>query len=216
MDAEVWIDGFSMSGLFVVLGNEDDMALKNLRILIADDEPITRMDLRELLEQAGYRVVGEASDGFDTIELCRSLLPDLVLMDVKMPLLDGLSAARCIHDEHLTDAIVLLTAYSDPEFVENARICGVSIYMVKPVDERILIPNIELAVTRGREQAQLNKNLQTISARLEARKVMERAKGLLMAKNRMTEQEAFDYIRKVSREKNISMKRVAEVIMMRK
>lgn len=216
MDAEVWIDGFSMSGLFVVLGNEDDMALKNLRILIADDEPITRMDLRELLEQAGYRVVGEASDGFDTIELCRSLLPDVVLMDVKMPLLDGLSAARCIHDEHLTDAIVLLTAYSDPEFVENARICGVSIYMVKPVDERILIPNIELAVTRGREQAQLNKNLQTISARLEARKVMERAKGLLMAKNRMTEQEAFDYIRKVSREKNISMKRVAEVIMMRK
>ena len=133
-----------------------------------------------------------------------------------MPLLDGLSASRCIHDEHLTDAIVLLTAYSDPEFVENARVCGVSIYMVKPVDERILIPNIELAVARGREQAQLNKNLQTISARLEARKVMERAKGLLMAKNRMTEQEAFDYIRKVSREKNISMKRVAEVIMMRK
>ena len=205
-----------MSGLFVVLGNEDDMALKNLRILIADDEPITRMDLRELLEQAGYLVVDEASDGFDTIELCRSLLPDLVLMDVKMPLLDGLSASRCIHDEHLTDAIVLLTAYSDPEFVENARVCGVSIYMVKPVDERILIPNIELAVARGREQAQLNKNLQTISARLEARKVMERAKGLLMAKNRMTEQEAFDYIRKVSREKNISMKRVAEVIMMRK
>ena len=205
-----------MSGLFVVLGNEDDMALKNLRILIADDEPITRMDLRELLEQAGYLVVGEASDGFDTIELCRSLLPDLVLMDVKMPLLDGLSASRCIHDEHLTDAIVLLTAYSDPEFVENARVCGVSIYMVKPVDERILIPNIELAVARGREQAQLNKNLQTISARLEAWKVMERAKGLLMAKNRMTEQEAFDYIRKVSREKNISMKRVAEVIMMRK
>lgn len=109
------------------------MALKKLRILIADDEPITRMDLREMLEQAGYSVVGEASDGFDTIQLCKSLLPNVVLMDVKMPLLDGLAASRDIHEEHLADAVVLLTAYSDPEFVERARDAGVSVYMVKPV-----------------------------------------------------------------------------------
>ena len=107
------------------------MALKKLRILIADDEPITRMDLREMLEQAGYPVVGEASDGFDTIQLCKSLLPNVVLMDVKMPLLDGLAASRDIHEEHLADAVVLLTAYSDPEFVERARDAGVSVYMVK-------------------------------------------------------------------------------------
>ena len=106
------------------------MALKKLRILIADDEPITRMDLREMLEQAGYPVIGEASDGFDTIQLCKSLLPNVVLMDVKMPLLDGLAASRDIHEEHLADAVVLLTAYSDPEFVERARDAGVSVLLV--------------------------------------------------------------------------------------
>lgn len=192
------------------------MALKKLRILIADDEPITRMDLREMLEQAGYPVVGEASDGFDTIQLCKSLLPNVVLMDVKMPLLDGLAASRDIHEEHLVDAVVLLTAYSDPEFVERARDAGVSVYMVKPVDERILIPNLELAVARGREQAQLSRDLQTMSSRLESRKLVERAKGLLMSEKGMSEQEAFDYIRKVSRDKNISMRRVSEVIILKK
>lgn len=192
------------------------MALKKLRILIADDEPITRMDLREMLEQAGYPVVGEASDGFDTIQLCKSLLPNVVLMDVKMPLLDGLAAFRDIHEEHLADAVVLLTAYSDPEFVERARDAGVSVYMVKPVDERILIPNLELAVARGREQAQLSRDLQTMSSRLESRKLVERAKGLLMSEKGMSEQEAFDYIRKVSRDKNISMRRVSEIIILKK
>lgn len=192
------------------------MALKKLRILIVDDEPITRMDLREMLEQAGYPVVGEASDGFDTIQLCKSLLPNVVLMDVKMPLLDGLAASRDIHEEHLADAVVLLTAYSDPEFVERARDAGVSVYMVKPVDERILIPNLELAVARGREQAQLSRDLQTMSSRLESRKLVERAKGLLMSEKGMSEQEAFDYIRKVSRDKNISMRRVSEVIILKK
>lgn len=192
------------------------MALKKLRILIADDEPITRMDLREMLEQAGYPVVGEASDGFDTIQLCKSLLPNVVLMDVKMPLLDGLAASRDIHEEYLADAVVLLTAYSDPEFVERARDAGVSVYMVKPVDERILIPNLELAVARGREQAQLSRDLQTMSSRLESRKLVERAKGLLMSEKGMSEQEAFDYIRKVSRDKNISMRRVSEVIILKK
>lgn len=196
------------------------MALKKLRILIADDEPITRMDLREMLEQAGYPVVGEASDGFDTIQLCKSLLPNVVLMDVKMPLLDGLvdglAASRDIHEEHLADAVVLLTAYSDPEFVERARDAGVSVYMVKPVDERILIPNLELAVARGREQAQLSRDLQTMSSRLESRKLVERAKGLLMSEKGMSEQEAFDYIRKVSRDKNISMRRVSEIIILKK
>lgn len=187
-----------------------------MRVIIADDEPITRMDLREMLENEGHQVIGEAADGFDAVELCRKQEPDLVIMDVKMPLMDGLMASHILTDEQLADAVVLLTAYSDREFIEEAKKSGVSSYLVKPVDERSFIPALEIALERGREMKKLKKDFHTISQRLENRTLIEQAKGVLMSRRGMTEQEAYDYIRKVSRMKNISMKKVADVILMRR
>lgn len=188
----------------------------NIRILVVDDEPITRMDLRELLEQSGYFVVDETGDGFGAIELCRRHTPDLVLMDIKMPLLDGLSASKVICDEHLAGAIILLTAYNDRGFVESARDYGAFGYMVKPVDEKSLIPNIELAVARSRESEHLRAEYKSVAERLENRRILEQAKGIVMEEQSLTEQAAYDYIRGISREKNISMRRVAEIILMKR
>lgn len=112
------------------------MANPALRIVIADDEPITRMDLKEFLEERGYSVLGEATDGFDAIEMCKKIKPDLVLMDIEMPLLDGLSAARILQQEQIGATIVLLTAYSEREFIDSAKEIGVSGYLVKPIDEK--------------------------------------------------------------------------------
>lgn len=182
-------------------------------IVIIDDEPITRMDLREMLENAGYRILGEAADGFDAIELCRQRLPDLVLMDIKMPLLDGLSAAKIINEENLAGTVILLTAYNEKEFVNGAKQNGVSGYLVKPIEETQLIPNIELAVARSVEMRKLRKEFERVSERLENRKQIEQAKGIVMKSKGLCEQEAYDYIRKLSQMKNISMKRVSEIIL---
>lgn len=187
----------------------------SLRILISDDEPVTRMDLKEMLEQAGYSVVATSSDGFDAIELCRRHQPDLALMDVKMPLLDGLSAAKIIHEENLASAVVLLTAYSDRTLIEQAKAYGVNGYLIKPIDEKALIPGIELAIARSREQEQLRREVQSVAQQLENRKTIEKAKGKLMKEEALSEQAAFDYIRNISRQKNISMKRVADLILQR-
>ncbi|WP_283674525.1 ANTAR domain-containing response regulator [Butyricicoccus sp. Marseille-Q5471] len=185
-----------------------------LRVIIADDEPITRMDLKEILSEKGYDVVGEAADGFDAIELCKQLSPDLVIMDIKMPLLDGLSAARIVFAEELAGTVILLTAYSEREFIDSAKELGVGGYLVKPVDEKSLIPNIELAVARSREMRQLRRDIAKVSERLENRSIIERAKGKIMARDGLTEQESYDYIRKLSQVKNISMRRVAEIVLM--
>ena len=184
-----------------------------IRVVIADDEPITKMDLNEMLSEAGYEVVGEASDGFDAVEICRKKHPDLVLMDIKMPLLDGLAAAKIIRSENLAETVMMMTAYSEREFVEQAKDCGVGGYLVKPIDEKSLIPNIEVAVNRSREIGKLRKDIEKVNGRLESRAVTEKAKGLLMEQQKMTEQEAYDYIRKLSQTKHLSMKRVAEMIL---
>ena len=184
-----------------------------IRVVIADDEPITKMDLNELLSEAGYEVVGEASDGFDAVEICRKKHPDLVLMDIKMPLLDGLAAAKIIRSENLAETVMMMTAYSEREFVEQAKDCGVGGYLVKPIDEKSLIPNIEVAVNRSREIGKLRKDIEKVNGWLESRAVTEKAKGLLMEQQKMTEQEAYDYIRKLSQTKHLSMKRVAEMIL---
>ena len=123
-----------------------------LKVVIADDEPIIRMDLRELLEENGYEVCGEAADGFDAIDVCRQMKPDVVLMDIKMPLLDGLSAARIMSSEGIETTVVLLTAYREREFINEAKEIGVSGYLLKPIDEKALAPSIELAVAQNRER----------------------------------------------------------------
>ncbi|SBW11667.1 putative transcriptional regulatory protein pdtaR [uncultured Eubacteriales bacterium] len=186
-----------------------------LRVIIADDEPITRMDLKELLTEEGYTVLTEVSDGFDAVENCKMYHPDLVLLDIKMPFLDGLSAAKIIYDEDLADTIIMLTAYSEREFIEQAKSYGVGGYLVKPIDEKSLVPNIELAVARSREMKQLRKDMAKVTERLENRSIIEKAKGQVMAEQNMTEQEAYDYIRKLSQAKNLSMRRVAEIILVK-
>lgn len=192
------------------------MENEKIRIIVADDEPVTKMDLRELLVSAGYEVVAEASDGLDAVELCRQHRPDLILMDVKMPFLDGLSAARMIHEEGLAGAIIMLTAYSERDFISRAKSYGVGGYLVKPIDEKSLVPSIELAIARSQELRQLRKEMEKTAARLENRIIIEKAKGVVMAEQKMTEQEAYDYIRNLSLTKHMSMSRIAEFILMQK
>lgn len=191
------------------------MPTDGIRVVIADDEPITRMDLKELLTEEGYHVVGEAADGFDAVEVCKENRPDLVLMDVKMPLLDGLSAAKIIFEEDLADTVMMLTAYSEREFINRAKDVGAAGYLVKPIDEKSLVPSIEVAVARSKDMKKLRKDMEKVSERLENRSIIEKAKGLVMAQEGMAEQDAYDYIRKLSQAKNISMRRVAEIVLMK-
>lgn len=184
----------------------------NLNVLIVDDEPITRMDLREFLQEAGYNVVAEAGDGFDAVEACKKYHPNLVLMDIKMPYLDGLSASRLILEEGLADAIVLLTAYAEKEFVDEAKSIGVSGYLVKPINGKSLMPSIELLVKHIGEVKKLRKDLDEISERFEKRTIIERAKGYIMEKLSMTEEQAYKYIKNLSLCKSISMHDVAGII----
>ncbi len=187
-----------------------------MRVIVADDEPLIRMDLREILERQGYEVVAEAADGFDVVECCKKEHPDLVIMDVKMPLLDGITAAKIIGQENLAQTVVLLTAYCDREFIEEAKEANVAGYFVKPVNERSFLPGLEIAIERSRKMAMLEKEYEHVNERLERRTLVEQAKGLVMSQKGISEQEAYDYIRNISRTKNISMKRVAEIILMRR
>ena len=185
-----------------------------LRVVIADDEPITRMDIKEILTEKGYEVIGEVADGFDAVEICKAQKPDLVLMDIKMPLLDGLSAARIMAEEGVDAAVVLITAYSEREFIDSAKEIGVSGYLVKPIDEKSLIPSIELAVARNREMQKLQRDIAKVSERLENRSIIEKAKGRIMERDGISEQEAYDYIRKLSLTKSMSMRRIAEILLL--
>lgn len=186
------------------------------KIVIADDEPITRMDIREMLEEAGYVVVGEASDGFDAIEVCKKHLPNIVIMDIKMPLLDGINASKIIIQEGLADGIILLSAYSDTNFVEKAKGAGVIGYLVKPLDNKSLIPAIEVAMSKSNELKEMKNNMISIQKKLEARKVIEKAKGILMTQQGISEEEAFSMIRDLSMKKRVTMKDIAGIIIMSK
>jgi len=184
------------------------------KIVIADDEPITRMDIREILENADYQVLGEASDGFDAVELCKKHHPDLVLLDIKMPLLDGLKAAQIIREEKLAKGVLLITAYSGKEFVDRAKETGVMGYVVKPIREESLLPMVEVAIAKGEEMALMAREIDLAKEQLESRKLIEKAKGFLMKQNKISEEEAFKMIRKISMDKRCSMGEIAKVILM--
>jgi len=183
------------------------------RVVIADDDPIIRMDLREMLGGMKYEVVGEAPDGRAAVELARKLSPDLVIMDIRMPELDGIEAARILTSEGVAP-VLLLTAYSEPELVQRATQAGVIGYLVKPFRESQLGPAIEVTLARFKEFEQVRKELNDMREALEARKVIEKAKGLLMNRYGLTESDAFRRIQKRSMDSRKSMREVAEAILL--
>jgi response regulator NasT len=180
-------------------------------VLIAEDETIIRLDLRAMLEQAGYEVCGEARDGEEAVELARALEPDLAIMDVKMPKLDGIEAARRILDERPLP-IVIVSAYGQEELVSRAVEAGVFGYLVKPFREQDLLPAIHTARARHDELQALREEAESLADALAARKAIERAKGLLMAKEGLTEDEAFDRLRRASQISGRPLKVVAEAL----
>ncbi|MEX2425887.1 MAG: response regulator [Thermomicrobiaceae bacterium] len=183
------------------------------RIVIADDESIIRMDLREILTHLGYDVVGEASDGRTALELARKLQPDLVILDIKMPTMDGIEAARFVTDEGLAP-VVLLTAYSEHALIGRAKNAGVTGYLVKPFRESELMPVIELALARFSDLKGMESEVGELREKLEARKKIERAKGTLMEIHGLTESEAFNRMRRTSMDSRKSMREVAEAILL--
>ena len=182
-----------------------------MRILVAEDETIIRLDLRKLLERAGFDVCAEAKDGEEAVELARSEQPDLAVLDVKMPKLDGIEAARRILEERPIP-IVMLTAYGQEELVSRAVEAGVFGYLVKPFREQDLLPAIAAARARHEELKALRAEAESLSDALAARKVIERAKGLLMEKERLSEQDAFARLRKASQASGRPLKAIAEAV----
>ncbi len=180
--------------------------------MIAEDEALIRLDLKEMLEEEGYEVAGEAGDGEQAVELASALKPDLVILDVKMPVLDGITAAERIAAEHIAP-VVILTAFSQRELVERARDAGAMAYLVKPFTKADLVPAIEIAVSRFQEISALGAEVGTLRERLEVRKVLDRAKGRLQSECGFSEPEAFRWIQKTSMDRRVSMRAVAEDVL---
>lgn len=177
-----------------------------------DDEPITRMDLTETLTELGFAVVGSAGDGFDAIELCRLHRPDVVLMDVRMPVFDGLDAAETIVGEELAQCVVLVTAVSDRELIERANQIGVTGYLVKPVEERLLLPTIEVALAQSGRVRALKRELTASREQMEQQKLIERAKSLLAQQKGISESEAYVQLRQMSMDKRCSIAALSKAV----
>jgi response regulator NasT len=186
-----------------------DSQISAKRILIAEDETLIRMDLAEMLKENGYDVVAEATNGEEAIALASELKPDLVILDVKMPKMDGISAAEVIVK---TSPVLMLTAFSQKELVERALDAGVMAYVVKPFTIDDLIPAIEIATARYQQMIALQAEISDLNERLETRKIIDRAKGLLMQAMKLSEPEAFKWIQRTAMDKRVSMKAVAEAV----
>jgi two-component system, response regulator PdtaR len=181
------------------------------RLLVAEDETLIRLDLVEMLVEAGYEVVAQASDGEQAVALSRELKPDLVMMDIRMPVLDGISAAEQIGKEKIAP-VVMLTAFSQKELVERARDAGVMAYIVKPFTASDLAPAIEIARSRWVEMQALESEVADIAERLATRKVVDRAKGMLMTQLKISESEAFRWIQKTAMDRRLGMREVADAV----
>ncbi|MBN1995743.1 MAG: response regulator [Anaerolineae bacterium] len=187
--------------------------MERARIVVADDESIVRTDLKEMLTSLGYLVIGEVGDGRSAVNLARELKPDVVLMDIKMPDMDGIEAAKVLTEEQIAP-VVLLTAYSQTELVERAKDAGVVGYLIKPFRESDLMPAIEVALSRFKEFQAVRQEVEDLQNALETRKLVERAKGILIDSQNMSEQEAFRKIQKMSMNTRKPMKEVAEAIIL--
>jgi AmiR/NasT family two-component response regulator len=181
------------------------------RVVIGEDEALIRLDLKEMLEEEGFEVVAEAADGKAAVDLAEQHRPHLVILDVRMPGLDGISAAEQIAKARIAP-VVILTAFSQRELVERARDAGAMAYVVKPFTKTDLLPAIEMAVSRYREIAQLEAEIAELSQRLETRKLVDRAKGVLQMKYGLSEPEAFRWIQKASMDRRLTMREVAQVV----
>jgi AmiR/NasT family two-component response regulator len=182
------------------------------RVLIAEDEALIRLDLAEMLGEEGYDVVGEAGDGETAVRLANELKPDLVIMDIKMPIMDGLAAAERIAENRIAP-VVILTAFSQRDLVERARAAGAMAYLVKPFQKSDLVPAIEIALSRFAEISTLAQEVAGLTERLETRKSVERAKGALMAQYGMTEPQAFKWIQRTAMDHRMTMREVADRIL---
>jgi len=187
--------------------------VERVRVIVADDESVICMDLKEMLNNLGYLVVGETGDGRSAVNLARELRPDVVLMDVKMPDMDGIEAAKILTEEHIAP-VVLLTAFSQKDLVERAKQAGVVGYLVKPIQEADLAPAIEIALARFGEFRELEKEVDNLQDQLETRKLVDRAKGILMDSQGLTEAAAFRRIQKMSMNTRKSMKEIAQAIIL--
>jgi two-component system, response regulator PdtaR len=183
------------------------------RVVIAEDEALIRLDLKEMLEEEGYSVVGEAGDGEQAVELAREHKPDLVILDVKMPKLDGISAAEKIAEERIAP-VLMLTAFSQRDLVERARDAGAMAYLVKPFSKSDVVPAIEMAVSRFTELRELENEVADLTLRLETRKLVDRAKSILQTSYGLTEPAAFRWIQKTSMDRRMSMQQVAEAVIL--
>ena len=185
--------------------------MEKMRVIVADDETIIRLDIKEMLTEAGHNVVAEAADGEEAVKLAAELKPDLVIMDVKMPKMDGITAARLINDKHIAP-VLLLTAYSQTDLIEKAKEAGVLAYLVKPIREEQLFPAIEIARSSFAEIKTLGEELDYLKESLETRKLLDRAKGILMAAHNITEAEAYRKMQQYSMNQRTTLKELAEAI----
>jgi response regulator NasT len=185
---------------------------RTTRVVIAEDEALIRLDLKEMLEEEGYTVVGEAGDGQRAVELAREHRPDLVILDVKMPVMDGISAAEKIAADQLAP-VLMLTAFSQRDLVERARDAGAMAYLVKPFSKSDVVPAIEIAVSRFDELRTLSNEVSDLAERLETRKLVDRAKSVLQTQYGLTEPAAFRWVQKTSMDRRLSMRQVAEAVL---
>lgn len=196
------------------LPEEPERRERPIRVLIAEDEALIRLDLKEMLLEEGFDVVAEVSDGATAVRLARGLRPDLAILDLKMPVMDGIQAAEQITSERLA-AVLILTAFSQRDLIEKARRAGAMAYLVKPFQKHDLLPAIEIAAGRFADLQGLEAEVGNLTDRLEARKIVERAKGLLQQREQLTEPAAFRWLQKTAMEKRLPMRTVAEQVIAR-
>ena len=185
-----------------------------LRVVVVEDETLTRIDRIEILKENGYDVVGEVSDGIEAVEVCKKMQPDIVLLDIKIPYISGLKVANILKEEGFTGCVVILTAYNIAEYIEEASNSIVMGYILKPIDEPIFIERLKMIYKNFKLYSDLKKEVEETKKKLEERKIVERAKGIVMAKYTLSEEEAYKKIRDLSMQKRISMYKLSEIIIM--
>nr|WP_314531251.1 response regulator [uncultured Fusobacterium sp.] len=186
----------------------------SLKVVVVEDETLTRIDLVEILKENGYDVVGEASDGIEAVEVCKKLQPDIVLLDIKIPYISGLKVANILKEEGFQGCVIILTAYNIAEYIQEASNTIVMGYVLKPIDEPVFIERLNMIYKNYKLYNDLKKEVEETKKKLEERKIIERAKGIIMAKYSLKEEEAYKKLRDLSMQKRISMSKLADIVIM--